>query len=114
MAVNRADLAVFGVRGVEITMPMKFQVVEKTTQQFFRLACLGHQLHCLALLVGRDFDVPLGRSKLTVPSQFHDGLDAHGVIGQCGDEPPPSRVARRSLNPSSPVDIIDQLAQGVG
>jgi hypothetical protein len=48
------------------------------------------QLHRLTLLVGRDFDVPLARSQLTVPSQFHDRLDAHGVIGECGDEHPPS------------------------
>jgi hypothetical protein len=25
-----------------------------------------------------------------MPGQLHDGLDAHGVIGQCGDEPAPS------------------------
>jgi hypothetical protein len=49
MAVNRADLAVFGVRGVEITRPTKFQVVKKTAQRFFRLAHLGHQLYGLAL-----------------------------------------------------------------
>ena len=70
-------LAGSGVRGVEITRPKYFQVVEKTARQFFRLAQLGHQLHCLALLVGRDFDVPLGRSKLTVPGQFHDRLNAN-------------------------------------
>ena len=32
MAVKRADLAVFGVRGVEITRLTKFQVVKKTAQ----------------------------------------------------------------------------------
>ena len=114
MAVNRADLAVFGVRGVEITRRKNFHVVEKTAQQFFRLACLGHQLHCLTLLVWRHLYVSLGRSQLTVPGQFHDGLDPNGVIGQRGDEPPPSRVARRPLTSCSPGDIIDQLAQGVG
>ena len=51
MSVNRADLAVFGVRGVEITMPTKFQVVKKTAQRFFRLAQLGHQFHGLPLLL---------------------------------------------------------------
>ena len=95
------------VRGEKITRQKNFQVVKKTAQQFFSLAYLGDQLYGFALLVGRHFDVPLGRSQLTVPSQFHDGFDPHGVIGQCGNEPPPSRVARRSLNPSSPVDIID-------
>ena len=58
---------------------------------------LADQLHSFALLVGRDFNIPLGRSKLTVPSQCHDGLDAHGVIGQCGDEAPATAVAGRYL-----------------
>jgi hypothetical protein len=58
MAVNRADLAVFGVRGVEITRPKNFQVVKKTAQRFFRLAHLGLKLHCLAL---SDVDNRLSR-----------------------------------------------------
>jgi len=46
------------------------------------------QLHRLTLLVGRDFDVPLARSQLTVPSQFHNRLDAYRMVSQCGYEPP--------------------------
>jgi hypothetical protein len=58
---------------------------------------LADHLHSFAPLVRRHFDVPLGRSQLTVSGQFHDGFDAHEVIGQCGDEAPATAVAGRYL-----------------
>lgn len=46
--------------------------------------------------------------------QLHDGLDAHGMIGQRGDEAPSATVAGRPGYARLTIDAVDQLAQRVG
>ena len=47
-----------------------------------------------------------------MPSQLHDGLDAHRVIGEGGAEASAATVTGRPLKPCSAVNHLDQLAQG--
>ena len=49
-----------------------------------------------------------------MPRQLHDGLDAHGMVGQSGDEAPAATVAGRPGYARLTIDAVDQLAQGVG
>ena len=48
-----------------------------------------------------------------MPRQFHDRLDTHGVISECGDEAPAATVTGRPLDPSLSIYAVDQLAEGV-
>ncbi len=74
----------------------------------------AHQFHRAALLLGRDFHIPLRGRQLAMARQLHDGLDAHRVIGQGRDEPSPSGMAGRPLDPRIPVERVDQLAERIG
>ena len=70
----------------------------------------AHQVHRPALLIGCHRDISLGGGHLPVPRQFHDGLDAHGMIGQRSDEAPSATMAGRACDARLTIDAVDQLA----
>ena len=45
-----------------------------------------NQLDSLLLLIGRHLAISLRGRQLTMPRQFHDDLDAHGLVCQRGNE----------------------------
>ena len=48
-----------------------------------------------------------------MPGQFHDGLDAHGMIGKGGDEASAATVTGRPLDACLSIYAVDQLAECV-